>query len=410
VLGEDGKYYGRIWTFRDITERKRVEGHLFQSQKLETVGKLAGGIAHEFNSIMTTVIGHGELLLRDLPRESPLAKNAAEIKTAASRAATLTHQLLAFGRKQMFQLETLDLNAVLAGMENMLRHLMKRGAELRLDLGAGLKTVRADPGQIEQVVVNMAMNAAEAMPDGGCLTIQTANVSVNAGSLGSFPEPKAGDYVMLAIVDTGVGMRDEVKARVFEPFFSTKGVGKGTGLGLATCHGIIKQSGGHVAVESQPGRGTTFRIYLPQVEQGADLKISVPAKTRVEMPRGKETILMVENDPSLREMASALLGRLGYTVHAAADGTAAMTLLRRSEVEHVDMLFTDVAMPQMSGRELASLVRALHPDARILFTSAYRENGMGYQSVPDEGTLLLQKPFTPSVLAHKVRELLDCDR
>ena len=277
VVGKDGKYHGRIWTFRDITGHRRLEARLFQSQKMETVGKLAGGIAHEFNSILTAIIGQSELLLNDLPPGDPLCKNATEISKAANRAATLTRQLLAYGRKQLLQPEILDLNSVLAGMEGTLRHLPGSGTvDVTFAALAGLKSVKADAGQIEQVIVNMAINARDAMPNGGKLMLETANVSFDQESVGRYPELKPGDYVMLAITDTGTGMSEEVKARVFEPFFTTKGVGQGTGLGLSTCYGIIKQSGGHISVYSEPGRGATFKIYLPQVEP----RTKIPAQRR----------------------------------------------------------------------------------------------------------------------------------
>jgi len=390
---------------RDITERKRLEAQLFQSQKMETVGKLAGGIAHEFNSILTAIIGQSELLLGDLPPENPLVKSAAEIRKAAERAAILTRQLLAYGRKQILQPENLDLNAVITGMESVLLHLMGRSVEVRFNPAAGLKSVKADMGQIEQVIVNIAMNAAEAMPNGGKLMLETANVTLDANYVGSFPELKAGEYVMLAIGDTGAGMSEAIKAHIFEPFFTTKGVGKGTGLGLATCHGIVKQSGGHIAVYSELGRGTTFKIYLPPA--GQEIKVIAPPKTSPDLPRGTETILLVEDDPSLREMADGLLERLGYTVFAAADGVEAMTLVHQSGRGHIDLLFTDVVMPHMSGKELADRIHALHPQTKILFTSAYTESSIVHQGVLNKGVALLQKPFTPSALAQKLREVLD---
>jgi PAS domain S-box-containing protein len=391
----------------DITERKRLEGHLFQSQKMETVGKLAGGIAHEFNSIMTAIIGQSELLLADLPPQNPLAKNATEIRKAADRAATLTRQLLAFGRKQILRPEILDLNAVIVGMENTLLHLMGRNVQVHFSFADGLKSVKADAGQIEQVIVNVAMNAADAMPNGGKLTIETANVTLDAGYVSRFPELKAGEFVMLAIGDSGAGMTDAVKARVFEPFFTTKGVGQGTGLGLATCHGIIKQSGGHIALYSELGRGTTVKIYLPEAGQKTETKISASPKKPLELPHGTETILLVEDDPSLREMAAMLLGRWGYTVFAAANGVEAMILVHQQGRGQIDLLFTDVVMPQMSGNELADRIRALHPQTKILFASAYTESAIVHQGVLNPGVALLQKPFTPSALAHKVRETLD---
>jgi PAS domain S-box-containing protein len=389
----------------DITRRKRLEAQLFQSQKMETVGKLAGGIAHEFNSILTAIIGQSELLLADLPPGNPLAKNAAEIRKASERAATLTHQLLAYGRKQILQPEILDLNAVVTGMENTLLHLMGRGVEVRFNPAVGLGSVKADEGQIEQVIVNISMNATEAMPNGGKLTIETANVTLDEQYVSRFPELKAGIYTMLAIGDTGAGMSEEIKARVFEPFFTTKGVGKGTGLGLATCHGIIKQSGGHIAIYSELGRGTTVKVYLPQVEQ--EIKAPAQPKTASDLPRGTETILLVEDDPSLREMACALLERLGYAVLTAGNGVEAMSFVHQQGRGHIDLLFTDVVMPHMSGKELADRIHALHPQTKILFTSAYTESAIVHQGVLNKGVMLLQKPFTPSALAHKLREVLD---
>ncbi|MEY2428506.1 MAG: two-component system, cell cycle sensor histidine kinase and response regulator CckA, partial [Verrucomicrobiota bacterium] len=390
---------------RDLSERKRLEAQLLQSQKMETVGKLAGGVAHEFNSIMTAIIGQSELLLNDLPTGNPLCKNATEIRKAADRAATLTRQLLAYGRKQILQPEILDLNSVLAGMESTLRHLMGRGADVCIALAPGLKAVKADAGQIEQVIMNMAMNAADAMANGGKLTLDTANVTLDQEYVSRFPELKAGEYVMLAITDTGAGMSEEVMARAFEPFFSTKGVGEGTGLGLSTCYGIVKQSGGHITVYSEPARGSTFKIYLPQVELQA--KVPIQRLDSPGLPRGTETILLVEDDPALRDMAATMLRRLGYTVLAAANGIEALSLKQQSEVGHIDLLFTDVVMPHMSGKELSERVQALYPHTRILFTSAYTANAIVHQGVLNKGVALLQKPFTPSALACKLREVLD---
>jgi PAS domain S-box-containing protein len=400
-----GKVIRLMGIASDITGRKQFEAQLFQSQKMETVGKLAGGIAHEFNSILTAIIGQSELLLGDLPAESPLAKNATEIIRAASRAAALTRQLLAYGRKQILQPETLDLNQVIASMRGMFDHLMGGDVSTQFVPGRGLKAVQADAGQIEQVIMNMAINARDAMPNGGKLTLETTNVSFEQETVGRYPELRAGDYVMLAITDTGAGMSEEVKARAFEPFFSTKEVGQGTGLGLSTCYGIIKQSGGHISVYSEQGRGATFKIYLPQVEHQA--QIPIPPLNSLALPRGTETILLVEDDPALREMAGTLLKRLGYTVLAAANGIEALSLKQQRTTGHIDLLFTDVVMPHMSGKELADRVQGLYPHTRILFTSAYTENAIVHQGVLDKGMALLQKPFTPSALAHKLREVLD---
>jgi len=390
---------------RDITARKRLEAKLFQSQKMETVGKLAGGVAHDFNSILTAIMGQTELLLGDLPAGSPLIKNATEISKAATRAATLTRQLLAFGRKAFLRTESIDLNLLIASMEGLFRTLMGGDVETQTVLAPGLHTVKADAGQLEQVIINLAMNAADAMPNGGRLTLETANVVCDPESEGRYPELKPGHYIMLAITDTGSGMSEEVRARAFEPFFTTKDVGQGTGLGLSTCYGIVKQSGGHISVYSEVGRGTTFKIYLPQA--GAPAKSSLPRLDSPDLPRGTETILLAEDDPALREMAATLLRRLGYTVLTAANGVEALSLKHQPATGHVDLLFTDVVMPQMSGKELSDRVRKLYPRTKILFTSAYTEQAIVHQGVLDTGVALLQKPFTPSALARKVREVLD---
>jgi PAS domain S-box-containing protein len=404
IRADDGTPTRMIGVNWDITERKKLEAQLFQSQKMETVGKLAGGVAHEFNSILTAIIGQSELLLDDLPAGGSLAESATEITKAANRAATLTRQLLAYGRKQFLQLEVLNLNSVLAATESTLRHLLGRGVDVRLALAADVKPVKADAGQIEQVLMNLAMNAADAMPNGGKLTLETANVTLDEAYTSHFPELIPGDYVMLAVTDTGRGMTEAVKARLFEPFFTTKDVGEGTGLGLSTCYGIVKQSGGHMSVYSEPGRGTTFKIYLPQVEP---LTPPLPRLESSDLPRGTETILLVEDDPALRDMAATLLRRLGYTVLAAANGIDALSLKQQPGTGHIDLLFTDVVMPHMSGKELADRVRALYPHTKILFTSAYTEHAIVHQGALAQGVTLLQKPFTPSALAHKLRAVLD---
>jgi len=404
VSGEDDQLAGTVVVFSDVSERKRIEARLLQSQKMETVGKLAGGVAHEFNSILTAIIGQTELLLNDLPAGNPLAKSATEIRLAADRAAGLTRQLLAYGRKQILQPEILDLNLVLAEMESTLNHLMGH-ARLRIVPGAGLKAVKIDPGQMEQVIVNIAMNAGSAMPNGGSLTLETSNVTLDEEFVRPFPGLTEGDYVLLALSDTGTGMKEEIKAHIFEPFFSTKGVGEGTGLGLATCYGIIKQSGGHINVYSEMGRGSTFKIYLPQV--GPQKKTLVPRAVSASLPRGNETILLAEDDPSLLEMSATFLRTLGYTVLTASNGVAALGLKHQRDVGHIDLLFTDVVMPHMSGKELSDRIHAIYPDTKILFTSAYTENAIVHQGVLDKGVMLLQKPFTPSALAHKIRNILD---
>ncbi len=407
IRDASGKITHFVAIQRDITARKRIEAQMFQTQRLETVGKLAGGVAHEFNSILTAIIGQSELILSDLPPDSQLSKNANEIHQAADRAAVLTRQLLAYGRKQILHPETLDLNAVLAGMEGTLQHLVGRDVDVRIVPDPALKAVRMDPGQIEQVIVNMAMNAAAVMPNGGKLTLETGNVTLDQEYVSHISDLKAGEYVMLAITDTGTGISPEVKKNIFDPFFSTKGFGQATGLGLATCFGILKQSGGHINVYSELSRGATFKIYMPQVEVKS--KIPAPRPGPAQLPRGTETILLVEDDPALREMASTLLQRLGYNVLTAGNGVEALSLKHQHGAEHVDLVFTDVVMPHMSGKELADRFRVLYPRTKILFTSAYTENAIVHQGTLNPGVILLQKPFTPSALAVKVREVLDGD-
>jgi PAS domain S-box-containing protein len=402
---ENGVVTGVTVVFNDITARKQLEARLIQSQKMETVGKLAGGVAHEFNSILTAIIGQCELLLSDLPPGGSSAKSATEINQAANRAATLTRQLLAYGRKQFLQPEIIELNRLIAGMDSVFRLLMGPDVDTRIVPAPGLHAVKADAGQIEQVIMNIVINARDAMPTGGKLTLETANVSFDQESVVRYPELKAGDYVMLAITDSGAGMSEEVKARLFEPFFTTKVVGQGTGLGLSACYGIIKQSGGHISVYSELGHGTSFKIYLPQMAQQPRAPVERAASPV--LPRGTETILLVEDDNALREMAGTLLTRLGYKVWAAANGVEALDLKQHRNVGHVDLLFTDVVMPHMSGKELADQVQSLYPHTRILFTTAYTENAAIHQGVLDRGVSLLPKPYTPSALARKVREVLD---
>lgn len=390
---------------RDITRRKRLEARFAEAQRLETVGKLAGGVAHEFNSIMTAIIGRSELLLGELPPEDRLRKDVAAIAEAADRAAALTRQLLAYGRKQILRPEIIDLNAVVAGMDGALRYLMGPEVSLRLAPAAGLSKVRADAQQIEQVVLNLAMNAADAMPGGGSFVIESGNVELDEEHAARLPEAKAGAYAVLTLTDSGAGMSHEVKARIFEPFFTTKGIGQGTGLGLSTCYGIVRQSGGHIGVYSEPGRGAMFKVYLPK----ADAETRAPARRlqALDLAQGGETILLVEDHSAMRDMAAALLRRLGYSVFAAANGLEALSLLEKPGRGAIDLLFTDIMMPQMNGQELSERIRVLRPATRILFTSTYTDQSMVHLGGVELGSSLLKKPYTPSDLARKIREVLD---
>jgi two-component system cell cycle sensor histidine kinase/response regulator CckA len=391
---------------RDISERKRFEQQLIQSQKLETVGKLAGGVAHEFNNIMMAIMGHADLMLHDLAPNSPLATNANVIRKAAKRVASLTRQLLAYGRRQFLRPAKLNLNDIVASMEDIVRHLVGSNVDVAIVPDNDLYNVFADTGQIEEVITNVILNAQDAMPEGGKLTLETANVTFDQEGASRYSEVKPGNYAMLSITDTGKGMTPEIKARMFEPFFSTKDIGKGTGLGLATSYGIIKQSGGHALVYSEPGKGTTFRIYLPQMQQ-EESQPRVQSAAAANSPRGTETILVVEDDPTLLRLATSYLERLGYHVLTATDGVEALKLLEPPDRQPVHLVFTDIVMPRMDGVKLSEHVANLYPAIKILFTSAYAEHALVHQGIVTPGMTLLEKPFSLSVLANKVRKALD---
>ncbi len=389
---------------RDLSERKLLEAQLRQAQKMEAVGRLAGGVAHDFNNVLMAITGYSELMRRRLAEDDPLRRNVAEVLKAADRAAALTHQLLAFSRKQMLQPEVLVLNAVVAGVEKMLRRIIGEDIELVTALEPGLGRAKADAGQIEQVIMNLAVNARDAMPQGGKLTVLTANADLDqdyvAGHLGARPGP----HVMLAVSDTGCGMDAETVSHIFEPFFTTKEPGKGTGLGLSTVYGIVKQSGGYIWVDSEPGRGTTFKIYLPRVDEAAEL-----VKTRAapsEAPRGSETVLLVEDEETVRDVVREALKASGYTVLAATSGGEALQEAGRHQGP-IHLAVTDLVMPDMSGRELAERLAHLHPDTKVLYMSGYTDDAVVHHGVREAGVAFLQKPFTPDALARRVRELLD---
>lgn len=393
-----------LGSYIDITERKKLEEQLRQSQKMESVGRLAGGIAHDFNNLLTVVTGYSELMLGRLGDDSPLRKDTEEIKRAGERAASLTQQLLAFSRRQVLQPKVLDLNEVVSRMEKMLRRLIGENVELRTNPGAELWSVKADPGQIEQVMVNLVVNARDAMPGGGKLVIETGNVVLDEEySRGHLPT-QPGPYVMLAISDTGVGMDEETKSRIFEPFFTTKESGKGTGLGLSTVYGIVKQSGGYIWVYSEPGKGSTFKVYFPRTEDRAEDPHK--AISPVEDLRGENTVLVVEDEESIRKFACAVLGGYGYPVLPAHDGEDALRVAGEYEGE-ISLLLTDVVMPKMGGRELYDRIREQRPAIKILFMSGYTDDAIVHHGVLDSGTAFLQKPFSPISLARKVKEVLE---
>jgi CheY-like chemotaxis protein len=385
----------------------QLEQQFRQAQKMEAVGRLAGGVAHDFNNLLTVISGNADLLLEDLAPEDPHRRDVEEMRKAAESAASLTRQLLAFSRQQVLKPRVLDVNAVLAGAEKLLKRLIGEEIQLVALLGSDLGRVKADPGQLEQVVMNLAVNARDAMPNGGKLTLETANVDLDDTYLQGHPVAKPGPYVMLAVSDTGVGMDEHTKARIFEPFFTTKETGKGTGLGLATVYGIVKQSQGFIWVYSEPQHGTTFKIYLPRVDQPAErVQDVVPAG---ESLQGTETILIVEDTAGVRAAAGTVLKRRGYTVLEAPDGAAAL----RRAAEHrgpIALLLTDVVMPGMSGRDLARQLGAVRPDLRVLFMSGYTDDAIVRHGVLEPGVMYLQKPFTPDSLGRKVREALDSPR
>jgi len=391
-------------SYIDITGRKKLEEQLRQSQKMESVGRLAGGIAHDFNNLLTVVTGYSELLLGRLGDDSPLRKDVEEVKLAGERAASLTQQLLAFSRRQVLQPKVLDLNEVVSRMEKMLRRLIGENVELRTNPGAELWSVKADPGQVEQVVVNLVVNARDAMPDGGKLVIETENVLLDEEySRGHLPVPP-GPYVKLAISDTGVGMDEKTMSRIFEPFFTTKESGKGTGLGLSTVYGIVKQSGGYIWAYSEPGKGSTFKVYFPRTEDLAEDPHK--AISPVEDLRGENTVLVVEDEESIRKFACAVLGGYGYPVLAARDGEDALRIMGEFEGE-ISLLLTDVVMPRMGGRELFDRIRERNPAIKVLFMSGYTDDAIVHHGALDPGTAFLQKPFSAISLARKVKEVLE---
>ncbi len=410
-ITEGGQLVGAVGVFRDITERKqaeealrRSEENLRQSQKMEAVGRLAGGVAHDFNNILTAIIGYCELLQGKFKFDDPRGKDLEEIHQAAARAASLTRQLLAFSRKQIFSPKVLNLNDLVLNLDKMLRRLVSEDIKLVTVPAENLGEVLADPGQIEQVIINLAVNARDAMPEGGVITIETSNVALDENYRQKYGDVPAGNYVMLAVSDTGAGMDEASRARIFEPFFTTKGLGKGTGLGLSTVHGTIKQSGGHITVYSEVGQGTTFKIYLPRLSQSKGNKSAAPVSCPLD--RGTETILLVEDEDMVRQVARRILEIKGYQVLEAASGQDALAVSQQTSGP-IHLMLTDVVMPGISGGETAQLLRAQRPDLKVLFMSGHTENSIVHHGVLDSGVAFLQKPFRGDLLARKVREVLD---
>jgi two-component system, cell cycle sensor histidine kinase and response regulator CckA len=386
----------------DVTERKVLELQLQKAAKMEAVGRLAGGVAHDFNNLLTVMNGYSELLLDVLGSDDKAGTYLKEIKGAGERAASLTRQLLAFSRQQVLTPQVLNLNTVIASIEKMLRRLIGEDVKLRTALEPALAQVKADPGQIEQVIMNLAVNARDAMPSGGNLTIETANVELDEAYARNHVTVKPGPHVMLAVGDTGTGMSAETKARIFEPFFTTKEMGKGTGLGLATVYGVVKQSGGSIWVYSELGQGTVFKIYLPAVSESVAL-----AGTRTKMASvfGTETILVVEDDESVRSLIRLALASGGYKVLEADDAEKAAAICASHEGP-IHLLLTDVVMPKMSGPAVAEKVAAARPGVKVLFMSGYTDDAIVHHGVLSAGTPFIQKPFSPVTLRQKIREVL----
>jgi len=404
---------GIVVNARDITKRKRAEEEMIvlqeqfrQSQKMEAIGRLAGGIAHDFNNLLTVIKGYSQLSLLELKEEGPLKGNIEEIKKASEKVGDLTRQLLTFSRSQVLEVKVLDLNAILRNLEKMLRRVIGEDIELVIFLADDLRRIKTDPGQIEQVIMNLAVNARDAMPSGGKLIIETTNVELDELYAHTHIELIPGRYVMLSVSDTGVGMTPEVKERVFEPFFTTKEKEKGTGLGLSTVYGIVKQSGGDIWVYSEPGYGTTFKIYLPRVDEPQNEEEIMEERLEEALPRGNETILVVEDNEEVRKVTGRILRMQGYRVLEASDGSDSFSISKQHDGP-IHLMITDMVMSEMNGPELAKRLTSFYPEMKVLYMSGYVKNFISHQGILEKGMNYIQKPFTVDKLTRKVREVLD---
>jgi len=388
---------------RDVTDQRRLQQQVLQSQKMEAVGRLAGGVAHDFNNLLTVITSYSDLLLEDLAPGDAKRDDLEQVRKAADGAAALTRQLLAFSRQQVVEPRVVSLNTVVEGLQKILRRVIGEDIEVTIALAPDLESVRADVGQLEQVLMNLVVNARDAMPTGGRLTVETANVEHDPEYARDREAAAVRRFAMLAVTDTGCGMDEATKARIFEPFFTTKETGKGTGLGLATVYGIVKQAGGFIWVYSEPGQGTSFKIYLPAVDATAE---RTTAAATTPAPRGTETVLLVEDAAAVRAVTKQILERQGYTVLEAPDGEAGLRLAQRHRGV-IHLLLTDVVMPRVGGRELAEQLTRLRPDVKVLYASGYTDDSVVRHGILESGTAYLQKPFSPESLARKVRDVLD---
>ena len=402
--GDGSSSVGAVVVFRDVTERLSLQNQFLQAQKMEAIGNLAGGIAHDFNNLLAAIMGYAEIIMMDFPANQPYHPYLQEIVKVANRGASLTRQLLAFSRKQIMQPRVFNLNEVVAEMDAMLRRLIGEDIDLVTILSPELEGVQADPAQIEQVIMNLAVNARDAMPTGGKLTIETANVHLDEAYAQHHHAVVPGPYVMLAMSDSGSGMDAETKSRIFEPFFTTKELGKGTGLGLATVYGIVKQSGGNIWIYSEPGQGTTFKIYLPRVVGDVE-SIKSESLPALHLP-GSETILVVEDNDNLREVICKTLGKQGYVVLEAANGKDALQIFD-NRTWPIDLLLVDVVLPQMSGAEVVKRLQEFDPNLKVLYMSGYTNNAIVHHGVLDTDVAFLQKPFKGTALLLKIRDVLD---
>jgi len=398
-----GEPSGALFVFEDITERKSLESQLFQSQKLESIGRLAGGIAHDFNNILTIINGYSDMALSKIEKEHPVRQSIQQVRNSGEKAANLTEQLLVFSRKRALEMKPLDLNMAVTDIEKMLRRLIGEDIRMTTALEPALGTIMGDAGQIHQVIMNLALNARDAMPGGGKLILETANVDLDRNFIKRHPHVQPGPHVLLSVSDTGTGMDEETKSHIFEPFFTTKEEGKGTGLGLATVYGIVRQCGGWIWVYSELGQGTSFKLYFPRCD--AQVSESQPATVELAELRGTEKVLLAEDDPGVLSLVSSILNGLGYKVLEASTGEEAITVAE-GETGPIDLLVSDIVMPGMSGYDLSRRLTQVRPTLKVLLISGYTDRTVSGADAIDPNTPFLQKPFTSVSLAAKVREVL----